>query len=54
MTYGSNGYSQQQVGNFGYGNDGTTTQKVGDFTYVRKRDGSTVTCQEIGSQTYCR
>ena len=53
FTYGSNGSTYQQIGNFGYGNDGTTTQRIGNFTYIHTRDGRTVTCQQIGSQTYC-
>ena len=53
FTYGSNGSSHQQIGNFGYGSDGTTTQRVGDFTYIQTPSGKTVTCQQIGAQTYC-
>jgi hypothetical protein len=52
-TYGSNGSSYQQIGQYGYGNDGTTTQQIGDFTYIHTPGGSTVTCQQIGMQTYC-
>jgi hypothetical protein len=53
FTYGSNGSSYQQIGNFGYGSDGTSSQRIGNFTYVHTPDGRTVTCQQIGTQTYC-
>jgi hypothetical protein len=53
FTYGSNGSSSQRIGQFQYGSDGTTIQQIGQFTYIHRPDGSTVTCQQIGAQTYC-
>ena len=32
---------------------GSATQKIGDFTYIRTPQGENVTCQKIGTQTYC-
>lgn len=30
-----------------------TIQRIGNFDYINKPNGPTITCQHIGSTTYC-
>lgn len=30
-----------------------TIQRIGNFDYISKPNGPTITCQHIGSSTYC-
>lgn len=53
QTYGSDGTTYTSIGNQTYGSDGSTSTTIGSQTYIRSSDGSSMTCQKIGSQLIC-